>query len=159
MLRWWRKLPPDFAGTLEADEHVLAFSGLVVATPLGLWLPDSRRVGWHLISKATWSGGALTVVEATVVSTVSGVDLLEDQPPQRFVLPDPGRIPQVVHERVTGSIRSRHRQDLPGGGVWFLQRKVPGRGIVLQARPDPGTSMDLVSSIAASVAAKLSSSR
>jgi hypothetical protein len=46
----------------------------------------------------------------------------------------------VVHERVTGSIKSRHHRDLPGGGAWFVQRKVAGRdGILLQVRPDPGT--------------------
>jgi len=61
-----------------------------------------------------------------------------------------------VHVRVNGSIRSRHRRDLPGGGAWFVQRKVPGRdGIVLQVRPDPGTDEDAVQRVATEVAAKI----
>jgi hypothetical protein len=62
----------------------------------------------------------------------------------------------VVHERVTGSIRSRHHRDLPGGGAWFVQRKVPGRdGTVLQVRPDPGADRDAVARLAAEVARRL----
>lgn len=163
MLRWWRRLtgrdlPDGFTGVLDAEELVLASAGQLVATSLGLWLPTGRRVGWHLISKATWGGGALTVIEASVFGDADGVELLRDGRPERFALPEPGRLPQVVHERVTGSIKSRHRQELPGGGVWFLQRKVPGQdGFVLQARPDPDVDVELVRKIAADVAAKISS--
>lgn len=166
MLKWWRRVsgrgvPEGFTGSLAPDELVLAFAALpdgrhLVATSLGLWLPDGRMVGWHLISKATWGGNALTVIEAVVTGEAGGAVLLEDQAPQRFALEEPGKLPQVVHERVTGSIKSRHRKDLPDGGAWFLQRKVPGQdGVVLQARPDPGTDVELVRSIAASVAAKM----
>ena len=63
-------------------------------------------------------------------------------------------MPEAVHARVTGSIRSRHHRDLPGGGAWFVQRKVPGRdGIVLQVRADPGTDTDVVRQVARDVAA------
>jgi hypothetical protein len=61
-----------------------------------------------------------------------------------------------VHARVEGSIRSRHHRDLPGGGAWFVQRKVPGRdGTVLQARPDAGTDPALVAQVAADVVRSL----
>ena len=59
--------------------------------------------------------------------------------------------------RVEASIRSRHHRDLPGGGAWFVQRKVPGRdGTVLQARPDPGTDPAVVARVAAEVVRTLS---
>jgi hypothetical protein len=165
VLRWWRRLtgrgvPEGFTGTLSADELVLAVSevrsgGHLVATSQGLWLPDGRRVGWHLISKATWGGGALTIIEAHVVDTVDGADLLEDQAPQRFALDSPGKIPQVVHQRVTGAILSRHRTEEPG--AWVLQRRVPGQdGVVMHVRPDPGTSPDQVRAFVASLREKIS---
>jgi hypothetical protein len=61
-----------------------------------------------------------------------------------------------VHRRVTGSIRSTQHRELPGGGAWFVQRKVPGRdGIVLQVRADPGTDADTVRRLAAEVALRI----
>ena len=118
--------------------------GPLVVTSLGLWLPEpdggARRVGWHLISKATWQSGTLTVTEAAEVDVVEGAVLIADRPPRRLRLADPGRVPETVQARVEASIRSRHHRTLPGGGAWFVQRKVPGQdGIVLQVRPDPGT--------------------
>jgi hypothetical protein len=150
-------LPEDFTGKLDADEAVLAYAavrggGYLVATTLGLWLPEPRRVGWHLISKATWGGNALIVIEALESGLAGSAVVLADQRPQRFGLDAPGKVPQVVHAKVTGSIRSRHRH----GDAWFLQRKVPGRdGVVLQVRPDEGADMNLVRAVAADVAAKI----
>jgi hypothetical protein len=159
--------PPGFTGTLEAHESVasvaeLRTGGHLVATSLGLWVPadqGARRIGWHLLSKVTWSDGELVVIEADEVGTVGEAGeavLLADRAPRRYALVDPGKLPQAVHRRVTGSIRSRHHRDLPGGGAWFVQRKVPGRdGIVLQVRADPGTDGDSVRVLAAEVAAKI----
>ena len=85
-----------------------------------------------------------------------GAVLLADRPPRRFRLVDPGKLPEAVHARVEGSIRSRHHRDLPGGGAWFVQRKVPGRdGTVLQVRPDPGTDPAVVAQLAADVVRSL----
>jgi hypothetical protein len=156
-----RQVPEGFDGTLEPDEYVLAScevktGGHLVATSLGLWLPGSRRVGWHLISKATWGGGSLVLIEATETAKAGDAVVLADLPPVRYVLLDSGRLPDIVHTRVTKSIRSRHRQELPGGGAWFVQRRVPGQdGVVLQVRPDPGTSDEAVDQVAREVAAKM----
>jgi hypothetical protein len=115
-----------------------------------------RRIGWHLVSKASWGNGELTVTEADETGTAGDAVLLADRTPRRYPLVDPGKLPHAVHRRVTESIRSRHHRDLPGGGAWFVQRKVPGRdGIVLQVRPDPGTDQDVVRTVAAEVAAKI----
>ncbi|HEX4705332.1 MAG TPA: hypothetical protein VH352_24610 [Pseudonocardiaceae bacterium] len=157
-------LPPDFVGKLVGDERVLGVAeltdgGHVVATTFGLWLPDgdgTRRVGWHLISKANWENGALVVVEAEEADTVDGAVLLTDKPPRRLRLGNPGRVPEAVHARVTWSIKSRHHRDLPGGGAWVVQRSVAGQdGIVLQVRPDPGTDPKAARSLAAQVAAQV----
>jgi hypothetical protein len=156
-----RDLPVDFTGKLEPNEHVLAVADLVdgghaVATSFGLWLPEGdgmRRVGWHLISKATWDQGSLSVIEAEETGSVADAVLLADRPARRLRLGKAGRVPQIVHARVTGSIKSSHHRDLPGGGAWIVQRSVAGQdGIVLQVRADPGTDQDTVRSLAAAVA-------
>lgn len=154
--------PAGFSGALERDEHVLASAatgdGFLVATTLGLWLPGPRRVGWHLVSKASWTGNALSVVEAEEDGEAGAAVLLRDLPAVRYPLAAPGKVPEVVHARVTGSIRSRHRLEDPG--AWFLQRKVPGRdGVVLQVRPDPGADVERVRTIAAESAARIASLR
>jgi hypothetical protein len=165
-------LPDGFAGRLEPDERVLATARTadgahLVVTSWGIWLPDGagvRRIGWHLVSKATWKNGALAVVEAVEVEEIAvgegpAAVLLADRPARRFRLVDPGRVPEAVHTRVEGSIRSRHRRDLPGGGAWFVQRRVPGRdGTVLQVRPDPGTDRAVVAQVAADVVRSLGQS-
>ena len=66
-------LPDGFGGRLEPEERVLATATTadgahVVVTSWGIWFPEGdgvRRLGWHLVSKATWKNGALAVVEAT----------------------------------------------------------------------------------------------
>lgn len=163
----WRRLlgrealPAGFAGRLDAEERVLATApdsggGHVVVTSLGVWLPEGRRVGWHLISKATWAGGAIGLVEADEVATFDAVVLLADRPVRQLRLAEPGRVPQMVHERVTASVLTRHHRDLPGGGAWFVQRKVPGRdGVVLQVRPDAGTDEAALRQVVTDVARTL----
>jgi hypothetical protein len=162
--------PADVARRLAADERVLAVAALaddehLVVTSYGLWLPGDegpRLVGWHLVSKATWKSGTLTLVEAEEIENVGETGpmnagpmntvLLADLPPRRLRLAEPGRVPETVHARVEGSIRSRHHRDLPGGGAWFVQRKVAGRdGVVLQVRPDPGTDVAVVRQLVADV--------
>jgi len=156
--------PAGFAGTLDKEESVVTAcvcrdGGHLVATSLGLWVPaedGARRIGWHLISKVTWANGELVVIEADETGAAGDAVLLADRAPRRHALVEPGKLPQAVHARVTGSIRSRHHRELPGGGAWFVQRKVPGRdGIVLQVRADPGTDQDSVRSVASEVAEKI----
>ncbi|AUS80079.1 hypothetical protein C1701_19010 [Actinoalloteichus sp. AHMU CJ021] len=179
MTGWWKRfteqlagrepVPDGFEGTLEGDERVLAsastgLGGVVLATQLGLWLPDvevgHRRVGWHLVSKATWRDGVLTVVESVAEEPAEDVQVLTDQAPRRYALEQPGRLPEIVHKRVTGSIQSRHHRELPGGGAWFVQRRIPGRtGVLLQVRPEPGTDGGAVTEVATAVAAQIRRAR
>ena len=163
-----RGLPDGFAGTLEPDERVVAVAelaggGHLVLTQLGVWVPEgavARRVGWHLISKAVWNRDSLLLTEAVSTGTAGQAVLLSDLPPRRFPLAVPGKVPEVVRERVTRSIRFSQHHELPGGGAWFVQRRVPGRdGIVLQVRPDAGTDAEAVRRLATEVAGKLRAAR
>ncbi len=168
-MSWWRRLlgdraPEGFAGTLEPGEEVVDSApveggGYLVVTALGLWIPDgegARRVGWHLVGKATWKDGVFTLTESEESGTAGSAVVLADRAPVRFPLPEPSKVPHHVRLRVDGSVRSRHRQAIGDGGAWFVQRKVPGRdGTMLQVRPDPGTDLTLVEAIAEHVAAKL----
>ncbi|WP_191984407.1 hypothetical protein [Amycolatopsis eburnea] len=158
------RTPADFPGTLSPGEDVVVSApveggGHLVVTALGLWVPagdGARRVGWHLVAKATWADGVFTLTESEEVGTAGAAVVLADRPPVRFRLPAPGKVPREAYQRVEGSIRSRHRQEIGSGGAWFVQRKVPGRdGSVLQVRPDPGTDVALVAAIAEQAAAKL----
>ncbi len=93
------EVPTGFTGRLDADEHVLASATTgdgvpVVVTSLGLWVPDpdgtARRVGWHLINKASWAQGTITLIEAEEIDTVDGALLITDRPPRRLRLAEPG---------------------------------------------------------------------
>ncbi|WP_164860639.1 hypothetical protein [Rhodococcus sp. X156] len=156
-------VPEGSVGTLEAQEEVLVAAplreGHLVATRLGLWVPGDagpRRLDWHLVSKATWDGAALELVVAEVTGQAGRAVLLADAERHSYALERPGKLPQVVQQRVTSSIRSTHHKALPGGGAWFVQRAVPGRdGVVLQVRVDRGTDAEVVADIAASVAEQL----
>lgn len=158
------RLPAELSGRLAAQEHVLGWTrvgtgGYVAVTALGLWVPDGgepRRIGWDLVSKAVWRGDVLTVTEAEVTGRAGRALVLADRAPMNLVLPRPGRIPHLVRQRVEGSIRSRYRKDLPGGGAWFVLRKVPGAdGVVLQVRPDQGAEVDTLAEMAQEAAEKL----
>jgi hypothetical protein len=156
--------PDVLAHALADGEHVLGVAetrgGPLAVTALGLWVPDGdgvRRIGWHLVSKAAWSGEALTVTEADEVGTAGQAVLLADRAPVPYPLERPGKIPQLVYRRVEGSIRSRYHKEFDGGGAWFVVRKVPGRdGSVLQVRPEPGVDTDTVARIAEEAAEQLS---
>jgi hypothetical protein len=156
-------VPGEVASRLEGDERVLATAtlspaGHLVVTTWGIWPPGDapERIGWHEIAKATWEGGTLVVIPTTAREVGAGTVLLTDGPARPFRLDDPGKVPQTVHERVTGSIRSRSHRDLPHGGAWVLQRKVPGRdGLVTQVWPDPGTDPAAVETLAAGVAERI----
>jgi hypothetical protein len=135
---------------LAPDERVVTMGeladgrGYLVLTQLGMWVPEgdeARRVGWHLVSKAVWDRSALVITEAVSAGMVGETVLLSDLPPRRFALVAAGKVPEVVRHRVTSSIRSSRRCELPSGGAWFVQRRVPGQdGLVLQVRADPGTA-------------------
>jgi hypothetical protein len=145
------KAPPEAVARLDPDERVVSWApvsgGAVVATPLGLWLPGHPdRLPWHLIDKATWQGGILTLIPAVD----AGDGVLVEQPPRAVRLDHPRDIPQTVRVRVQKAIAFTRHHPLPGPegrgvrrGVRVVGRRVPGRdGVTWQLVFDDGVDRD-----------------
>jgi len=144
-----RERPPaEAVARLERDERVVAWAsteaGAVLATPLGLWLPGyPERLPWHLIDKAVWKDGILTVVPA--VDTGDGV--LEEQTPRAARLTVPRDLPNTVRVRVQKAIAFTRHHPLPvegpRRGVRVVGRRVPGQdGVSWQLVFDRGVDRD-----------------
>jgi hypothetical protein len=140
--RFRRGRPPAEAlAPLERGERVTAWGRtaggeILLATPLGLWMPGAERLGWHELHKARWDSGVLTLVRG--VEAEPGVR--EDAPPQRHVLAEPGNLPAEIRTRVTRSVAFTAHHPLTAGGVRIVARRVPGRdGLDWVVRYDPGT--------------------
>lgn len=144
-MRLRRERPPaEAVARLERDERVVAWAdtagGPVLATPLGLWLPGHpERLAWHLIDRATWKDGVLTLVPA--VDTGDGV--LAEQTPRAVRVTVPRDLPNTVRVRVQKAIAFTRHHPLPVAGprrgVRVVGRRVPGRdGVSWQLVFDPG---------------------
>ena len=117
---------------LHHNETVLAAGRLVdgswvAATRLALLLPG-QRVEWEAVAHADWSADASLSLEQLATAHTG---------PQthRLVLDEPGRLPEVVRERVTASIvASRHLPVQGTSGVRVVARRVPGQDELRQRR-------------------------
>lgn len=141
--------PPELRPRLDRDERVVAWArtgtgGAVVATSAGLFLPGwDRRLGWHEIHKATWSGRELAVTPGEVVAERSGYVVTVDRARVVLPMPDPGELPRVVRARVTRSVSFSSHHPVPGGGVRVVARRLPGiGGLRWVVRYDEGTDPD-----------------
>ncbi len=129
-MRWTRRpaLPPDARDALpfQGRERVLASARLsdgtwVAATPRALLLPG-RRIDWVTVAHAEWSDED----DALRVDQMHGAEGLPER--HRLILDDPGRLPEVLRERVTSSIvASRHIPVAGRTGVRVVARRVPGQ--------------------------------
>jgi hypothetical protein len=129
-VRWTRRpaLPPDARDALpfQGRERVLASARLsdgtwVAATPRALLLPG-RRIDWVTVAHAEWSDED----DALRVDQMHGPEGLPER--HRLILDDPGRLPEVLRERVTSSIvASRHIPVTGRTGVRVVARRVPGQ--------------------------------
>lgn len=136
-------VPQSAKRHLEKEERALAWAEavtgqIVVATDRGLHIVGSsahRRVGWHEISKATWEGRELRVIESREVDDYEIVD----RRPWTLAFDEPGTVPVVLRERVQSSVVVSVFRDLSAGGVRIVGRKEPGvDGLRWQFRADPG---------------------
>ena len=148
-LRRKPKLPSALRPALEADERVLAWAATgddmaVVATNRGLWLPDGRRLGWHEIHKAAWSGRELRITPAEVAEDRDDYTVQVDGPVQSFLLLEPGDLPDQVRTRVTRSVAYTSHHPLTAGGVRVVGRRVSGQnGLSWAVRYDSNTPVTL----------------
>ena len=144
-MRWNRRLtlPGDARDALPLHhrERLLAVARLadgswVAATPRALVLPG-RRVDWSTVAHAEWSDerSQLRVDQLPTADGEAETHLL--------VLDEPGRLPEVVRDRVTSSIvASRHTSVEGKAGVRVVARRVPGEDelqwqVVVDAGLDP----------------------
>ena len=148
-LRRRPKLPAALKPALEPEERVLTWAPVadgkaLVATNFGLWLPDGKRLGWHEIHKAAWSGRELRVTPAEVAEDRDEYLVLVDGPVVGFLLLEPGELPDQVRTRVTRSVAYTAHHQLNAGGVRVVGRRVPGRnGLSWAVRYDSGTPVKL----------------
>ena len=149
-----RERPPVIPG-LDKGERIVSWADtadgdVVAATPTGLWWPGPRRILWHLIDKAVWRDGMLTVTEADVVDDL----LLVDREPVSVQLATPRDLPPTVRKRVEANIVRTELVSVPGGAVRFVARRQPGQdGVNWWAHLEPGTHDS--STIRSAVAARL----
>ena len=148
-LRRRPKLPAALKPALEPEERVLTWAPVdgdkaLVATNLGLWLPDGKRLGWHEIHKAAWSGRELRITPSEVAEERDEYAVLVDAPVIGFLLLEPGELPDQVRTRVTKSVAYTSHHPLNAGGVRVVGRRVPGRnGLTWAVRYDAGTPVKL----------------
>lgn len=141
-VRWRRRSDlPDEARAglrLERGERVLSASRLadgrwVAATQRAL-VSDRARVEWVDVGHAQWLDEERTLL----VEPVRGA--FETQ---RLGLPDPGRLPETVRERVVASIVVTRKLTVPGaGGVRVVGRRHPDGHLLWQVVPDAGVADD-----------------
>lgn len=149
ILRRRPKLPAALKPALESEERVLTWAPIaddraLVATNFGLWLPEGRRLGWHEIHKAAWSGRELRITPAEVAEDRDGYLVLVDGPVVGFLLLEPGELPDQVRTRVTKSVAYTSHHPLNAGGVRVVGRRVPGKnGLSWTVRYDSGTPVKL----------------
>ena len=130
-------MPDDARAALDLarGERVLAAARLadgrwIAATQHALVGVDGLRVGWVDVAHAQWLDEDRTLVLDPVPGTFVA---------QRLDLPEPGRIPETVHERVVASIVVTRRFTVPGaGGVRVVGRRHPDGHLLWQVVPDPG---------------------
>ncbi|MFI5895452.1 hypothetical protein ACIA5D_35685 [Actinoplanes sp. NPDC051513] len=151
-MSWLRrrpKLPASLRPALGPEERVLAWapvgeSQALVATNRGLWLPDGKKLGWHEIHKAAWSGRELRITPAEVAEERDEYVVLIDGPAVGFLLLEPGELPDQVRARVTRSVAYTSHHPLNSGGVRVVGRRVPGEnGLSWSVRYDAGTPVKL----------------
>jgi hypothetical protein len=143
------KLPAALRPALGPEERVVAWAPLpddkaLVATNHGLWLPDGKRLGWHEIHKAAWSGQELRVTPAERAEERPEYEVLVDGPVLSFRLLEPGQLPDQVRTRVTRSVAYTSHHPMAAGGVRVVGRRVPGKnGLSWAVRYDSGTPVKL----------------
>jgi hypothetical protein len=148
LLRRKPRLPAALRPALGPDERVVAWVPVddraLVATNHGLWLPEGKRLGWHEIHKAAWSGRELRITPAEVAEDRHGYAVLVDGAVLTFLLLEPGELPDQVRTRVTRSVAYTSHHPLTVGGVRVVGRREPGRnGLSWAVRYDSGTPVQL----------------
>lgn len=144
LLRRRERPPADVVALLDRDERIVSWADVddgtaVVATSAGLWWPNtagSRRISWHLIDKAVWRDGQLTVIEAEVADEV----LLVEKRPVSVPICVARDLPPTVRKRIESTVVRSQVLPVDGGSARFVARRMPGMdGVNWFARLEDGT--------------------
>ena len=116
-----RSTPPV---EVAPGEKVLAFasspSGVVAGTRSALYLPEGRRIPWEQVEAADWDLDSETL-QVSEVGTWG-----EPRPTYSLVLEEPGRLLQLVRERVTATVVLQRHVPIRGRrGVRVIARRAP----------------------------------
>ena len=139
--RWpFREALPEEARAalaLAPGDHVIAgartASGTwVAATGDALHVPG-RRIPWTDVAHAQW-------VDDEQELRVQAVR--DSFPVVRLHLPEPGSLPETVHERVMASIVMIRRVAVPGGSVRVVGRRAGSGEVSWQVVPEDGVDPD-----------------
>lgn len=116
-MRFWAgRIPAEVRDglDLERGERPLVYAAPLVATERALLLPGGVRVPYEAIDRASWTerGVRLALTDGTV---------------REVAVEDPGRLPEMLRERVNATIVVSKHVPLPGrGGVRLVARRKPG---------------------------------
>jgi hypothetical protein len=109
---------------VAAGERVLAWAsseaGPIAGTRSALYLPDGGRIPWEQVEAADWDLDSETL-KVSEVGTWG-----EPRPTYSLVLTDPGRLLELVRERVTATVVLQRHVPIHGRrGVRVIARRAP----------------------------------
>ncbi|MEV7007780.1 hypothetical protein [Streptosporangium sp. NPDC051022] len=128
-MKLFNRTPAEVRAAVAPTDRVLTYAegpdGYVIATDKALYLGGSR-LPWFQVDRGTWDEEGLTVV------TTAGQT-------HRALLPEPGRVPEAVRERVTASIVVSQYAPLDArGGVRLVARRTDDDRMIWEFVFDPG---------------------
>jgi len=123
LLRRGENVPKELAELIERGDHVLAWTvhngGLLAATKRSLISIDHHepnRIPWETTLQAKWDEPILIVLVQPDSSSAATQ--------MAWSLPEPGQLPAVVRDRVTGTVLVDQVRDVAGvGRVRFVARR------------------------------------
>ncbi|MFF5243394.1 hypothetical protein ACFY3V_03870 [Streptosporangium sp. NPDC000095] len=132
-MKLFNRMPPEVRAAAVPGDRVLAYAegpdGYVIAADKALYL-GGERVPWFQVDRGVWDEEGLTV------TTTDGRS-------HRALLPEPGRIPEAVRERVIASIVVNHYVPLDArGGVRLVARKADADRLIWEFVFDVGLDPD-----------------
>ncbi|MEU4403702.1 hypothetical protein AB0F88_04200 [Streptosporangium sp. NPDC023963] len=128
-MKLFNRMPSEVRAALAPGDRVLAYAegpdGYVIAADKALYL-GGERLPWFQVDRGVWDEEGLTV------GTTDGRS-------HRALLPEPGRIPEAVRERVTASIVVNQYVPLDArGGVRLVARKADADRLIWEFVFDSG---------------------
>jgi hypothetical protein len=128
-MKLFNRMPAEVRAAVVPPDRVLTYAegpdGYVIAANRALYL-GGARLPWFQVDRAMWDEEGLTVVTT-------------DGRSHRALLPEPGRIPEAVRERVTASIVVNQYATLDArGGVLLVARKTDDDELVWEFVFDSG---------------------